>query len=159
MVQAGYDYSRQWEPRIEEEPRARRVKKTYKKVNIKRKVLIKLAGFAFIYGLVLVYICIKSATLGYQIVSLEQDLKNYEAANARLQYSIQESCSLDKVEQIAVSELGMSKPEKHVAVALSDPKVTIAPDNPDAEINTVSAAEEKPLYKLYTNLLLLAEKN
>lgn len=157
MVQAGYDYSRHWEePPTKLQPQVKRVKKTYKKVNCKRKILVKFGIFAFIYALILVYLCIKGATLGYQIVALEKELYNYEAANARLQYAIQETCSLEKVEQIAVNELGMYKPDKHLLVAYSEPIVTIQENNNN---NVISETEEKPLYKLYTSLLLLAEKN
>ena len=157
MVQAGYDYSRYWEPSSAVEPKTKVVKKTYKKVNGKRKFALKLVALAFIYGLILVYICIKSATLGYQIISLEQDIKGYEASNNKLQYNIQENCSLDKIELMAVNDLGMSKPSNHMAVALSNNSSSKLV-NEDSEMN-ISATEEKPLYKLYSNLLILAEKN
>lgn len=163
MVQAGYDYSRHWEePVVNRQPQVRRVKKTYKVVNFKRKMLVKFVIFAFVYALILVYLCIKSATLGYQIVALEKELENYEAANARLQYAIQEACSLEKVEQIAMNELGMYKPDKHLVIAYSAPMVAIQDneENDNQEINNVALeSQDKPLYKLYTNLLLLAEKN
>ncbi|NLB89334.1 MAG: hypothetical protein GX790_08970 [Syntrophomonadaceae bacterium] len=166
MVQAGYDYSRHWEePSINKQPQVRRVKKTYKVVNLKRKILFKFGILAFVYALILVYLCIKSATLGYQIVALEKELEQYEAANARLQYAIQEACSLERVEQIAMNQLGMYKPEKHLVIAYSDPLFTIQDDdtntndNNDDNNSVIAESEEKPLYKLYTNLLLLAEKN
>lgn len=157
MVQAGYDYSRHWEePPTKLQPQVKRVKKTYKVVNLKRKFLVKFGILAFVYALILVYLCIKSATLGYQIVALEKELEQYEAANARLQYAIQETCSLDRVEQIAMNQLGMYKPDKHLLVAYSEPIVTIK-DNDNSSV--ISESEDKPLYKLYTSLLLLAEKN
>lgn len=159
MVQAGYDYSRHWEPSSVVEPRTKVVKKTHKKVNGKRKFVLKLIALAFIYGLILVYICIKSATLGYQIIALEQDIKGYEASNNKLQYYIQENCSLDKIELMAINDLGMNRPNSHLAVALSNNyNTTTEAVNQTDEID-ISVVEEKPLYKLYSNLLILAEKN
>lgn len=158
MAQVGYDYSRYWEPSSIVEPRTKVIKKTYKKVNGKRKFVLKIAALAFIYALILVFICIKSATLGYQIISLEQDIKGYEASNNRLQYSIQENSSLDKIELMAVNDLGMNKPDNHMIVALSSNNSSLETENLVNEIN-ISVIEEKPLYKLYSNLLILAEKN
>lgn len=173
MVQAGYDYSRHWEePVINKQPQVRRVKKTYKVVNLKRKILVKCGIFAFVYALILVYLCIKSATLGYQIVALEKELEQYEAANARLQYAIQEACALDKVERIAMEQLGMYKPERHLVIAYSASHVATEEnsnnnssdisnndDNNDNNTLISESQKDKPLYKLYTNLMLLAEKN
>lgn len=163
MVQAGYDYSRHWEPSTEVESQVKTVKKNpknnHKKNSNKKKMLVKFAGIAFIYALVLVYLCIKSASLGYQIIALEQELKDYETVNARLQHDIQGVCSLDKVEEIAINDLGMHKPDKHLAVKLSTTKIAIANDNIEDSAKPISEVADKPLYKLYNNLMLLSAKN
>ncbi len=160
MVQAQYDWSKHWEQAVEEPTPLRKVKKTYKKVNYGRKLIINLTGFTFVYALILVFLCIKGATLGYQIVELEKEIKFYESQNAGLQYSIQENCSLDKVEFIAINQLDMHKPEQQLAIAFSTPMVTTKAEG-DLGINNDELAqlEKKPLYKIYTNLLLLAQSD
>lgn len=162
MVQAQFDYSKLWDEPVAP-PTVKKVKKTYKKVDHhKGKFLVKLTISFFIYALILVFLCINGATLGYQIVALEDEIKYYETQNARLQYNIQEASSLDKVEYIAINELGMYKPEKHLSVAYTAvPKVNQAPENEitTEQVTEVAEVADKPLYKIYNNLLLLAEKN
>ncbi|HCF50087.1 MAG TPA: hypothetical protein DER60_07380, partial [Syntrophomonas sp.] len=104
MVQAGYQYASSWEEAApqQEVPRVRRVKKTYRKV-FKGKLLAKLGLAAFVYGLLLVFLCLKAATLGYQIVHLEEDIRKLESSNQRLQYEIEKQVSLDYVENYAVT--------------------------------------------------------
>lgn len=160
MVQAQYDWSKHWEQVAQEPTPIRKVKKTYKKVNYGRKLIINLTGFAFIYALILVFLCIKGATLGYQIVELEKEIKFHESQNAGLQYSIQENCSLDKVEYIAINQLNMHKPEQQLAIALSTSTVTAgAGGETSMNDDELAQLETKPLYKIYANLLLLAQKD
>lgn len=158
MVQVGYQYAKKWEmTEPQQVPRARRVKKIYRKVSV-GKVLVKLGLFAFVYGLVLVFLCIKAATLGYQIVQLEEDIRQLESSNQRLQYEIEKQVSLDYVENYAITNLGMYKPEEHIKVAsVSVEKSSTAAEAP-APV-AVSSNEEKTLHKIYASLVQLAENN
>ncbi|MGI6413864.1 MAG: hypothetical protein ACOXZ5_09565 [Syntrophomonadaceae bacterium] len=154
MVQAGYDYA--WE--AEPVKKTRIVRKTYRSVDQKKVFLIKVGILAFIYAVLLVYLCIKGAVLGYQIVTLENDIKSLEAANGRLEYQIAEKYSLDRVEQIAVQQLGMYKAETHVAIAQEN----VTPVHPVGTDHPVIAAQDsnqKPLEKLYAGLVVLAARN
>lgn len=156
MVQAGYQYANNWEaPAPEQElPRVKRVKKTYRKVS-KGKVLAKLGLAAFVYGLVLVFLCLKASTLGYQIVQLETDIRHLESSNQRLQYEIEKQVSLDYVEKYAITNLGMYRPEQNIKVASA---ATGASDA--ARVSTpatVSDNQDKTLHKIYASLVQLAE--
>ena len=110
----------------------------------------------FAYALVLVYLCIKGSTLGYQIVELEKDIQQLETANHRLEYSIAEKCSLGYVE-IAAQELGMEKAEQGITVAvLPEIEPVIIDENNSGSSSQVG---QNPLNKLYNNLLMLAQNN
>ncbi|NLJ71397.1 MAG: hypothetical protein GX333_00110 [Syntrophomonadaceae bacterium] len=165
MAQVQFDYSTLWDEPVAS-PTVKEVKKTYKNTHRRGKFVVKLCICFFIYALILVFLCIKGATLGYQIVALENDIKYYEAQNNRMKYNIQGVSALDKVELIAINELGMYKPEKHLTIAYTAPAVNQVLDNEntDGTVGGESLQENteianKPLYKIYANLLLLAEKN
>jgi cell division protein FtsL len=155
MVQTGYQYANNWEAPAphQELPRVKRVKKTYRKVS-KGKLLVKLGMAAFVYGLVLVFLCLKASTLGYQIVQLESDIHHLESSNQRLQYEIEKQVSLDYVEQYAVTKLGMYKPEQNIKVAKNDASGSTAAVSAPV---TVSANGDKTLHKIYASLVQLAE--
>ena len=155
MVQVGYQYAKQWEWRTSAVSGP--AGKVYRKVSV-GKVLVKLGLCAFVYGLVLVFLCLQAATLGYQIVQLEEDIRQLEASNQRLQYEIEKQVSLDYVENYALTHLGMYKPEEHIKVAsVSAEKSGTAAEAPAPVV--VSSNEEKTLHKIYASLVQLAEHN
>lgn len=128
----------------------------------KKKVLCKIIAVFFIYAVVLVYLCVKSAVLGYQIVDLEKEIHNIENENLRIQYLTENSCSLEMVEKIAVNELHMIKPDTKVDIAVLPTEVKVtAPERiaSDEQDGKTGSQPEKPLYRLYANLAFLAEKN
>ncbi|MBO8159315.1 cell division protein FtsL [Thermosyntropha sp.] len=127
----------------------------------KKKLLFKVIVLFFAYALVLVYLCVKGATLDYQIVQLEKEIHQIETENLRLEYLTENSCSLENVEKIAVAELGMRKPEAKIDLAVLEPE--IKPSVPEKfEVNETDTGKitekEKPFYRLYSNLSLLAAK-
>lgn len=162
MVQAGYDYSN-WENQYIPEA-TRQVKRIQKKQSInrnaKKNVMIRISVIIFAYALLLVYLCIKSATLGYEIVSLEKEIGRMETDNYRMEFVIAQKNSLDIIEKRAIEELGMFSPGSEMSYA-----VAVAPnagiDNTvlSAESANNTVAEEKPLEKLYASILLFTEKN
>ena len=157
MIQAGLDYSNNWDTEsfFRPVPQVKKVRRTYRKSNPKGKMVFKAAVALFVYALILVYLCIKGAVLGYQIVALENDIQELETVNRRLEYSVAQKCYLDYVEAAAL-QLGMEKASQGIAVA-------VLPDIEPVTINenteTPSQAEKNPLNKLYSNLLMLAQKN
>lgn len=162
IQQAGYDYSREMEQLSgQPETRAERrvVKRIYQKTDNRKKVLVKGVVMLFVYALVLVYLCIKSSTLGYQIVQLENDIHNLETANLRLQYEIQETCSLQHIEQVAINDLGMHKANKQISIAAIEKEITV--DETDKAEENVDNPQvgEKVLKKLYSSLKVLAENS
>jgi len=163
MVQAGLDYSKNWDIQPVSQPvnRVKKVKKIYKKTNPKRTLLFKIGLALFIYAVLLVYLCIKSATLGYQLVELENEINKLETANSRIEYEIAEKSSLDRIEKVAVTELGMHKSDSRILVAAMFPEGVQVQVNTDEKKdgNSQMHIGEKPLEKLYASLVRLAGSN
>ncbi|MDD2585293.1 MAG: hypothetical protein PHT79_00280 [Syntrophomonadaceae bacterium] len=163
MVQAGYDYAKSWEPNSYQQPVKKVIKRTSKKSNLGKKRIVSLCASLFIYALVAVYFCIRSASLGYEIVHLENQISQLENANQRIEYQIAQESSLGKIEQIAITELGMCKPEKHISVAAAP---TAESNSTSVEISTENKENtndtqvgSKSLKKIYASLMFLAERN
>ena len=79
-----------------------------------------------------------------------------ETANKRMEYRIAQVNSLDRIESLAVTQLGMIKPQQAVAVAAI--KTVPEVEEGNQTIPTLQA-ERKPLDKIYSNLVRLAQKN
>lgn len=157
MYQASYNNAPDWED-LKTESNVRMVRKTYKKVNTKRRFVIKAGVLLFIYAIVLVFLCMKSAALGYQILALENNIQQIETSNKQLEYQIAQKSSLQRIEKVAVKDLGMYTPDanEEVAVEAQPQTVNIAKhQNPVPQSKTA----EKPLDKVYNALLLLAQKD
>ncbi|HBQ25599.1 MAG TPA: hypothetical protein DD791_04315 [Syntrophomonas sp.] len=140
----------------------RRIKRVYKKTSSQKTILLK-TGFAlFVYALLVVYLCIKVSTMGYEIVRLEKDIDKLQASNHMIEFKIAEQVSLDRVEMLATKNLGMCKPDvsRSIVVAAQKPEpVDLASQTSVADINQNNTKiGEKTLQKLYSNLMLLAEK-
>lgn len=165
MIQAGYKYETYLDYTVNQAEICHDLKSTTSKANIlrvrRKKMVFKGIAAFFIYSVILVYLCVKSATLGYQIVSLEKDIHAVETENLRIRYLTENSCSLETVEKIAVTELKMIKPHDKINVALSPleikPVVSEKVENNRVGVEEIGQTE-KPLYKLYANLAFLADK-
>lgn len=139
-----------------------RIKRVYKKTNSHKPKLVKIGLALFVYALLVVYLCIKVSTMGYEIVRLEKDIDKLQTTNHMLEFKIAEQISLDKVEMLATTQLGMCRPDtsRSIAVAAQKPETinlasqTIAGDSDNGE----TKIGERTLHKLYSNLMLLAEK-
>lgn len=137
----------------------RQVTRITRKTNHYRKVMIKCGLGIFAYSVLLVFLCAKSASLGYEIEGLNKDISKLETANKRLEYQISLDSSLPRIEQLAASTLGMEKLDinNSIAVKAQPQPVQIAQQNDNTkEDNTVS---QKPLYKIYTSLSQLAQNS
>lgn len=161
MLQAESSCAREW--RVPELPAAvtssRIVKKTVHKVNHKRKFLVKTALLIFGFSLLLVFLCIKSATLGYQIEKLEKDIQGLETANHRLEFQIAEKSSLERVAKAASADLGMYKPDTKTAIAMevkSEPIQVASVAVNTTDDNNIS---QRLLNKMYSSLSRLAQNS
>jgi cell division protein FtsL len=161
MLQAESSCAKDWNvSNLPVEPSHRiKGRKMVYKVNHKRKLYIKSTAIVFGYALILVFLCMKSATLGYQIETLQQDVQNIETSNQRLEYQIAEKSSLPRVEQVASTQLGMYKPDVKTSIALdvqTEP-VQVASTSTDATAD--KSLSQEILNKMYSSLSRLALNN
>lgn len=158
MVQVGYNYSPDWDSYpVTQQVEVRKIRRTYKKSDNRKKFFVTTGFLLFVYALILVYLCIKGATLGYQIVELENQINQIETDNHRIEYNISRQSSLSRIEQVAVTELGMHKPLEQIAVAAVNTK-KVQPLDVEQEV-VAEQSQEKPLRKLYASLVQLADIN
>lgn len=159
MQQAASRYATAWKEPIDSrtELSVRQVTKTTKKTNLHRKFLVKTCLAFFVYGVLLVFLCARSASLGYEIEGLNKDIQKLETDNNRMEYQISQMSSLSRVERLASSKLGMQKVDYNNAIAM---EVQAQPlkvaEKKDKNANAVS---QKPLYKIYTSLSHLAQNS
>ncbi|MDD4775992.1 MAG: cell division protein FtsL [Syntrophomonas sp.] len=160
MLQAQSGAARNWSYHIPaEETAVIRTRRTVRRVNHKRISYIKLAMAVFGYALLLVALCIKSATLGYEIDKLEQEVQGVTTSNQRLEFQIAEKSSLAHVEQVAAVQLGMHRPDSSTAIAreaVATPVSVASNTYIDADNSSVS---QRLLDNLYASLSHLAANN
>ena len=165
MIQAGYNYVPTWDNEDVMEPRTERIVKKVvtKKPNKRRKLLGRLGMGMFLYGLLLVFLCIKSASLGYQIVQLEKDISGLQTANDRIEYRIAQMTALPQIEAVAQNELNMYKPDKSIKIVVSNSAYSSSQGS--SHVATVDESltpqdnEGSSLEKLYLSLMQLADNN
>jgi len=158
MLQAASKYSDDWRQEIQIQPELSRqqITRTTRKVNQHRKIMVKCALVLFAYAVLLVFLCSKSAGLGYEIEGLNKEIQSLETDNHRMEYMIAQGNSLSRVEQIASNQLGMQKAEMNNSLAMeieSEP-VKLATKSTNAASNKFS---QKPLHKIYSSLSHLAQ--
>lgn len=141
---------------------AEKIRRVYKKSNPGKRTLIKVGMAAFAYAIISVYLCVTVSTMGYQMVHLEKDVEKLQDANHMLEFKIAEQVSLDRVEMMATKQLGMCKLDSSRAIAVTACKpepVQVANQNPVGDrLADKTNIGEWSLQKLYSNLMLLAEK-
>lgn len=161
MLQAQSSAARDWSfrPLPVQEPKKVRATRTVYKVNHKRKLYIKSAFIVFVYALILVALCIKSATLGYEIEKLEQDVQSVTTSNQRLEYQIAQESSLAHVEQVATIQLGMYKPDNLTAIAVKAKEEPVSLAKNETSSNDNLSVSQRLLNNLYASLSRLASNN
>jgi cell division protein FtsL len=160
MLQAESSYARDWNLYNVPETvnNQKTMRKTTYKVNHKRKLIVKSIALIFGYALILVFLCKASATLGYQIEKLEQDVQGLETATYRLDYAIAEKSSLDRVESIATKELGMTKPDSASSIKMETKSEAVQVANVNENSTDSKSVSQKFLNKMYDSLSQLAQK-
>jgi len=158
MQQVAYKYANTWKEQVDApgELHARRVVKTTRQHNQHRKILVKCGLLVFAYAILLVFLCTKSAGLGYDIDNLNKDISKIATANHRLEYQIAQQSSLGRIEKIATTELGMQNADLKNAIAM---QVDSQPIQVASQPTAATNMSEKPLYKIYTSLSHLAQKD
>lgn len=158
MLQAASRYSSDWRQEIQEQPELslRQVTRITKKVNQHRKIMIKCGFVMFAYAVLLVFLCSKSASLGYDIENLNKEINALETANHRLEFQIAQGSDLSRVEQLACSQLGMQKAEmtNSLAMEIKPEPVQVADNSVDSTSKSIS---QNPLHKIYNSLSHLAQ--
>lgn len=139
--------------------RIRRVRRvTYKRNHRLRRFIALIAG-VFTLGLLAVFVCSQVAVLGYQIVAIKQDIAELEQKNKRLELSIAQLSSLERIEKVASSQLGMCKPGDAQMLAMEEnvqPVPVVDLRTPQAPLQ---AADGEPMEKVYKVLSTLAARN
>ncbi|HRY12183.1 MAG TPA: hypothetical protein P5309_01310 [Syntrophomonadaceae bacterium] len=161
MLQAQSSAARDWNynQKLAESPRTVKARRTVLKVNHKRKLYLKASFAVFAYALLLVALCMKSASLGYEIERLEQEIQAMTTANQRLEYQIAEKSSLAHVEQVAVNQLGMYKADAKTSIAMAaQAKPVSVAANTYADVDNMSLSQ-RLLNNLYASLSRLAANN
>lgn len=138
--------------------RVKRIKKTYTRVNGKKIFVLKVGALVFCYALLLVFLCIKSATLGYQIVDLQKQVAQLNADNNIIQYQIASETALPRIQELAEKNLGMYQPDSSTGSV-----VDVAVQPAAAKKTTVPSANrpqqpktgEKALTKVYQTIAAL----
>lgn len=84
--------------------------KRKKKISAKAKVTICFFIFCFfIAGLALTSRVVLMTQKGYQVTKLQEEIASLQTANARLKLEIDQLCALERVENVALNELGMTQ--------------------------------------------------
>lgn len=158
MLQAASKYANDWarDIPVQPQPTVQRVTRTTRKVNQHRKIMVQCGLGVFAYAVLLVFLCSKSASLGYDIETLNKQIQTLETENHRLEYQIAHDSSLSRIEMKASTELGMKKAETNPALAME-----VQPEPVQVASQSTSKAQnqigQKPLLKIYNSLLHLAQ--
>jgi|GEM_PF-5021896 len=119
---------------------------------------LKLGIVSFAFALLLVFLCTRTATLGYQIVHLEEEISQLEEANKRLEYEIAEKSSLSWVEQVASNELGMKKAVDYYLCANMTSTTSVDKQVEESDPQTSDIPSNKTLEKISTGLMDLVAR-
>ena len=90
----------------------------------------------FTFGLYYTSLSAAIASKGYQLERIRSEVRHLETATERLEYTMAAMSSLEKVEKVAVEQLGMSKPDYHQVVYVEERAKTEYKDGMLAEGQT-----------------------
>lgn len=110
---------------LEEAKTAARQKKVFKKQKAlwqEKVVLIALMASFFAIALIIAYYYTQLTIIGYQISQLEKDLSLIKAEEQSLEADINHLSSLDRIEKIATTKLGMIRPPQDEVIIVEDNK-------------------------------------
>lgn len=131
-------------------------------INTRRRHIRRTLGITYtrgvcylvIYGILMVFLCSKSSMLSYDIINLKSDIASLETDNKRLAFQIQEKSSLERIAEIATTQLGMVKPDitkAYITDNIQPAQIPVTEEN-------VEADQETAFQKLYASLKSLGDK-
>ena len=115
------------EPTLEAKP-TRRASKKAKSAKSKLCVLGAIITF-FVFGVYYTSLSAVIASKGYELEQLKSDVSRLETSNARMELTLASMSSLDKVEEIAVQKLNMTKPDAEATALVA----SVEPENLNQE--------------------------
>jgi len=139
LAKEKYDYYNQ-ETSPGPRKRVRRVKKVRKS---HKGVYIAVVLAAFLLGIFFTARYAQVAMQGYRINQLKERLAAVQAENQRLEMEANRLMSLDRIEKIAMGELGMVKPEGVQFVAVEDLNRKSGETEPAGEAVQTASFNEK----------------
>lgn len=104
---------------LEQPLHVRRSSGTQKVMRFKNRTKVLYAGIflvAFLLGLGLTWRYVQVTATGYEIVRMKKELKAVADQNQELQMRIENLQSLQRIETVAVTKLGMIKPDAQAGV-------------------------------------------
>jgi len=138
-------------------PGVTKVRRITKRRNLQAASLVVLMVTLFGLGLLSVFVRCQVAVLGYKIVQLKQEVADLDQENRRLELRIAELSSPSRIETLAVTQLGMCKPDKMQTVALKEqtPPATVIANSHREDSEGVAENRERPMEKLYRAIVRL----
>ena len=109
--------------------------------------------FIFVFSIIGVGLYVHSALLGYEIVALKKEITTLENENNRIEYTIAELSSLERIEMEAQERLGMFKPQPKNMVALACETRSVPAIQLNDQMNTEQTASVKKDYQIISSIL------
>ncbi|MGI6550267.1 MAG: hypothetical protein ACOX4Q_09605 [Syntrophomonadales bacterium] len=131
-------------------PGKKKQRTTVKKANL----MLNITVFILAFSIIGISLYLHSALIGYEIVELKADIKALENENKRIEYTIAELSSLERVQVEAETKLGMFRPQSENMVALKyEPPVTaVASVNENVGTEQQSASLKRD-YQVISSIL------
>lgn len=127
-----------YQQNIEEQGIQKRVRKVKKVKRNPKVVYFGLVLIAFLLGLVIAAKQAQVAVTGYEVSELKQQLAILELENQELVMEVGKLKSLERIEKIALNELGLVKPEAYQLVVVE------SSNKSEAQLETAEKLAEKP---------------
>ncbi|MDA8213466.1 MAG: cell division protein FtsL [Clostridia bacterium] len=115
LAKEKHDY-RSWE--VPKEAPQKKVRQAPKKQKKAQKGYLLIVILAFILGIVIAARYTQAAVVGYQLNKLNGELALLEKENQQLNVALNQLKSLDRIEKIATTKLGMVSPQEVQFVAI-----------------------------------------
>lgn len=120
----------------------------------KPNLMLNLTVFILAFSVIAVGLYVHSALLGYEIVALKKDITTLENDNKRIEYTIAELSSLDRVQIEAETKLGMFRPQPQNMVSLlCEPQNATVIHVSDQKTEQQQTASLKKDYQVISSIL------
>ncbi len=137
-------------------PAVTKVRKVTRRRNLRSVSLVSVMLILFGLSLLSVFLRCQIAVTGYKIVHLKQEVADLDKETKRLELRIAELSSPARVETVAVTRLGMCKPDKIQTIAFKEEASSVASAASRIEdAQGLSEKQEKPMEKLYRVIVRL----